>query len=378
MARPGAVAELTELTLLHPQGETTILVGAGALAAAEDRLAAWLDGRTVFVVSTPRVTALHGSRLGWLDRHAARRVTLEVPDGEAAKSLAEAGRLWREMLAAHGKRDSRVIALGGGSVSDLAGFAAGCFLRGVEVVHAPTTLLAQADAAIGGKTGVDLPAGKNAIGLFHHPAAVIADTEVLGTLPRRELAAGLVEVIKMALVLDPALFTRVEDRLDALLDADAAELAPVVAAAAAAKAAVVEHDPAEGDYRRVLNLGHTLGHALEAALGYGELAHGEAVAYGLVFALRLAVRRGLEPATAERVRTLLARLEPAPLPEGDPRLAPTALIGFVQRDKKAREGGVPWVLPTALGGFEITSEIRLDDVAGELEAFLENPWAPAG
>jgi 3-dehydroquinate synthase len=372
------VTELAELTLRHPQGETTILVGAGALAAAEERLAAWLDGRTVFLVTTPRIAALHGARLGWLDRHCARRVTLEVPDGEAAKTLDEAGRLWREMLAAGGKRDSRVIALGGGSVSDLAGFAAGCFLRGVEVVHAPTTLLAQADAAIGGKTGVDLPAGKNTVGLFHHPAAVIADTEVLRTLPRRELAAGLVEVVKMALVLDPALFARLEDRLEALLDADAAELAPVVAATAAAKAAAVEHDPAEGDYRRVLNLGHTLGHALESALGYGGLLHGEAVAYGMLFALRLAVRRGLDPATAERVRALLARLGPAPLPAADPRLAPPGLIGFVQRDKKAREGGIDWVLPTALGGFEITREIGLDAVAAELEGFLADPWRAIG
>ncbi len=373
------MSEPAEIALRHPQGETTIVVGAGALAAAEERLAAWLDGRTVFLVTTPRVALLHGARLGWVDRRCARRVTLEVPDGEAAKTLDEAGRLWLEMLAAGGKRDSRVIALGGGSVCDLAGFAAGCFLRGVEVVHAPTTLLAQADAAIGGKTGVDLPAGKNTVGLFHHPAAVIADVEVLGTLPRRELAAGLVEAAKMALVLDPALFARLEDRLDALLAADPDELAPVVAAAAAAKAAVVERDPAEGDYRRVLNLGHTVGHAIEAALGYGGgLLHGEAVAYGLLFALRLAVGRGLEPATAERMRALLARLGPAPLPAADPRLAPAALLAFVQRDKKAREGGIDWVLPTALGGFEITREIGLDAVAAELEGFLGDPWRSIG
>lgn len=373
------MTESAEIALRHPQGETTIVVGAGALAAAEERLAAWLDGRTVFLVTTPRVALLHGPRLGWVDRRCARRVTLEVPDGEAAKTLDEAGRLWREMLAAGGKRDSRVISLGGGSVCDLAGFAAGCFLRGVEVVHCPTTLLAQADAAIGGKTGVDLPAGKNTVGLFHHPAAVIADVEVLGSLPRRELAAGLVEVVKMALVLDPALFARLEDRLDALLAADPAELAPVVAAAAAAKAAVVERDPAEGDYRRVLNLGHTVGHALEAALGYGGgLLHGEAVAYGLLFALRLAVGRSLEPATAERVRALLARLGLAPLPSAAPSLAPPALLAFVQRDKKAREGGIDWVLPTALGGFEITREIRLDAVAAELERFLADPWRAIG
>lgn len=349
------------------------MVGSGALAAAEERLGGWLDGRTVFVVTTPRVGALHGARLAWVDRRAARRVTLEVPDGEAAKTLEQAGRLWREMVAAGGKRDSRVVALGGGSVGDLAGFAAGCFLRGVEVVQAPTTLLAQVDAAIGGKTGIDLPEAKNAVGLFHHPAAVVADTDVLATLPRRELAAGLVEAVKMALVLDAELFERLESRLEPLLAAEPEALAPAVAAAAAAKAAVVERDPAEAGERRVLNLGHTLGHALESALGYRGLLHGEAVAYGLLFALRLAAPRGLDPEVAARARGLLGRLGLPPLPVAD--LDAETLLGFVRRDKKAREEGVAWVLPTALGAYEITREVALEAVAAELERFLDDPWS---
>lgn len=377
-ARPeGACAgpPLKVLTLRHPGGATPILIGPGALAAAAERLGPWLAGRTAFVVTTPRVLALHGERLAWVGATAARRVTLEVPEGEAAKTPAEAGALWRAMLDAGGRRDSRVIAFGGGSAGDLAGFAAGCFLRGVEVVQAPTTLLAQVDASIGGKTGVDLPAGKNAVGLFHHPAAVVADTAVLATLPRRELAAGLVEVVKMALVLDPELFARVEAGLDALLAADPEALAPVVAAAAAAKAAVVERDPAEtSGERRVLNLGHTLGHALEAALGYRGLRHGEAVAYGLLFALRIARVRGLDPAVAARVRALLARLDLPALPAGAAGLGPDALLGFVRRDKKAGEGGVAWVLPAALGRFEITREIGEDEVRRELTAFLADPW----
>jgi 3-dehydroquinate synthase len=199
---------------------------------------------------------------------------------------------------------------------------------------------------------------------------------VLATLPRRELAAGLVEVVKMALVLDPDLLARVEADLDALLGADPEALAPVVAAAAAAKAAVVERDPAEtAGERRVLNLGHTLGHALEAALGYGGLRHGEAVAYGLLFALRLARARGLDPALADRARALLARLEPPPLPAGDRALEPEALLAFIRRDKKADEGGVAWVLPTALGRWEAARGIGEDALRRELAAFLAAPWA---
>ncbi len=373
-------APLHALTLRHPGGATPILVGPGALAAAAPRLAPWMAGRTLLVVSTPRVLALHGARLGALTAAAARRVDLEVPEGEAAKSVAEAGRLWERMLAAGGKRDSRVLAFGGGSVGDLAGFAAGCFLRGVEVAQVPTTLLAQVDAAIGGKTAVDLPAAKNAVGLFHHPAAVVADTALLATLPPAELRSGLVESIKMALVLDAELLARIERQLPALLAGDGAALAPVVAASAAAKAAVVERDPAEAGERRVLNLGHTLGHALESALADRGLRHGEAVAYGLLFALRLAERRGLaagDPELFTRVRALLARLE---LPAIDPEaVTPSDLAARLGRDKKARESGLVWVLPEAVGPgravARMVAGVGADEVAGELAPFLAAPFA---
>ena len=266
------------LILRHPSGSTPVLVGEDALASAHGQLAGWLSGRTVFLVSTPRVLGLHGSRLEPLRREAGRWVVLEVEEGEPAKTVSSAERLWDAMLEAVGKRDSRVIAFGGGSVGDLAGFAAGCFLRGISFTQIPTTLLAQVDAAIGGKTGVDLPGGKNTVGLFHHPAFVVCDTAVLPTLPREELRSGLVEVVKMAALLDPDLLERVEERLDALLAGDPAELGPVVAAAAAAKIGVVERDPTEQGDRRLLNFGHTLGHAIESACGYTGLRHGEAVA----------------------------------------------------------------------------------------------------
>ncbi len=358
------------LALRHPSGTTPILVGAGALdEAMAGELAAWAGERTLFFITTPRVLALHGTHLEALRRAAARAVVLEVEDGEAAKSLATAGRLWAEMLTAHGKRDSRVVTFGGGSCGDLAGFVAGCFLRGISLAQVPTTLLAQVDAAIGGKTAIDLPGGKNSVGLFRHPDMVVADTRLLATLPEGELRSGLVEVVKMAFLLDPELLARVEADLDRLLAGEAEALAPVVAEAVAAKIAVVEADPTEQGRRRLLNFGHTLGHAIEAALEYRELRHGEAVAYGMLFALRLAARRGLPQADADRLRALLERLRLPDLPE----LAAEALLEAVRRDKKAREEGLVWVLPARLGEGRAVAGIDEAEVRRELAGFLRSP-----
>jgi 3-dehydroquinate synthase len=366
---------LRRLTLRHPAGVTPIDVGDRALTAARQDLAAWLAGRTVFVVSSPSILALHGGRLEELRPAAARWVVLEVEDGEAAKTVATAGRLWEAMLAAGGKRDSRLIAFGGGSVGDLGGFVAGCFLRGIPFVQLPTTLLAQVDAAVGGKTGVDLPGGKNTVGLFHHPARVVSDTAVLPTLPRGELRSGLVEVVKMAALLDPALLAAVEEGLEPLLAGDPAALEPVVAAAAAAKIGVVERDPEEAGDRRLLNFGHTLGHAIESACAYGGLRHGEAVGYGILFALRLALRRGLDPVFAGRLAGLLGRFDLPPLPPLDP----AGLLDLMSRDKKARESGLTWVLPAALGEGAMVDGIGMAEVREELDGFLRDPFSlPAG
>ncbi|MEE9561816.1 MAG: 3-dehydroquinate synthase [Thermoanaerobaculia bacterium] len=365
------MSEITTLTLHHPQGDTPIYVGAGALAACRPDLATWIEGRTVFVVASAKVRALHGGLLEEAMAGAAQGRGLDVPDGEEAKELGVAQRLWAEMLSGGGKRDSRVIAFGGGSVGDLTGFVAGCFLRGVEFVQVPTTLLAQVDAAVGGKTGINQPAGKNTIGLFYHPRMVVADTELLRTLPEPEIRSGLVEVLKMGIVSSIELFNRLEEKLGELLAGDAKALAPVVAAAIQGKIEIVERDPTEQGERRLLNLGHTLGHALETSMGYRALRHGEAVAYGTLFAIRLASRRGeLDRATAERIRGLLSRFRLPELPE----LAAGELMEIIARDKKARESGLSWILPRQLGQCEIVADIAESEVLQELEPFLADPF----
>lgn len=313
---------------------------------------------------------LHGGLLAGLAERATRWHWLTVASGESAKELATAEDLWQRLLAAGGKRDSRILALGGGSVGDLAGFVSGCFLRGVEYAQLPTTLLAQVDAAVGGKTAVNLPGAKNSVGLFHHPALVVADTGCLTTLPTREVRSGLAEVIKMAALLDSRLLGQVERRWEALVAADPEALAPVVAAAIRAKATVVIADPTEAGERRLLNFGHTLGHAIETVLDYRRLRHGEAVSYGMLFAMRLAHSRGFAAKHADRLKALIGRLELPALPAMDQG----ELLAAMQRDKKARESGLVWVLPESLGRGSVVDDVGAAELRGELSAFLADPW----
>ncbi|MBZ0115231.1 MAG: 3-dehydroquinate synthase, partial [Thermoanaerobaculia bacterium] len=288
---------------------------------------------------------LYGDELEPLLSLAAGSAVHRVPDGESAKSLEVAGEAWEWLVESGGKRDSRLLTLGGGSVGDLGGFLAGCFLRGIEYVQLPTTLLAQVDASIGGKTAIDLPSAKNSVGLFHHPVQVLADPSWLATLPAPELRSGLFEVVKMAFLLDPQLFERLEADLDSLLNGKAEAWTPIVAAAAAAKIGVVERDPEESGERKLLNFGHTLAHALETALGYSDLRHGEAVGWGMRLAVRLSETRGLDRSTGDRLERLIQRIGLPPLPS----LSSGVLIDLMARDKKAREGGISWVLARDLG-----------------------------
>lgn len=362
--------EAQRISLTHPGGGTELVVASEPEGWLAVELEPWVAGRKVFVVTAARPWELHGAALAAALVAAVDHRILLVPDGEEAKTLAEAERLWRELATGGGKRDSRVVAFGGGSVGDLAGFVAACFLRGVAVCQVPTTVVAQVDAALGGKTGVNLPQAKNAVGVLHHPQLVLADPRWLATLEPRDRRSGLAEVVKMAALFDPALLALVEEDL-AALDAGSPEAwGPVVAAAQTIKARVVERDPGEGGERELLNFGHTLGHALEASLGYRGLRHGEAVTYGMLFALRLALGRGSARDLAPRLRRLLAALEPPALPPVDG----ATVWEHLGRDKKGREGAQRWVLPERLGAGRVVA-LAADEVRPQLEDFLARPWA---
>ena len=368
-------SERLDLPVPGRGSSSSVLIGPQWLDAPPADLVEFVAGRQVFVLTAPPLAKLLRHHLETLLSGAAELIELDdIPDGEDAKTVAVAGGLWDRMLEAGGKRDSLLITLGGGSVGDLGGFVAGCFLRGIDYIQVPSTLLAQVDASIGGKTAVDLLEGKNTVGLFYHPRFVVADSRLLATLPPGELRAGLVEAIKMAALLDPAMFERLEDDLEKCLAGDAGSLARVVAESARAKLRVVEEDPEERlGRRRVLNFGHTLGHAIEKDLGYGAMRHGEAVAYGLLFALRLSERLELlEDDLGPRLRAVLKRLELPALPFE--RLETASLCAAMAKDKKALASGLVWVLPRRLGG-DAMQTVDPQLVAEELDAFLADPWA---
>jgi len=258
-------------------------------------------------------------------------------------------------------RDAAVVALGGGVVGDLAGFAAACWMRGIDVVQVPTTLLAMVDSAVGGKTAVDLPAGKNLVGAFHPPRAVIADTGVLRTLPDRELRAGLAEVVKYGAIFDRGFLDWLDAHADALLGGDDAALAEAIARSCAFKADVVARDPYEHGDRAMLNFGHTFGHAIEAEQGYAggasdALNHGEAVAVGMVLAARLSTALQRAPAAdADRLQALLARFGlPTALPAG---LQPAGLLARMRLDKKADAAGLRFILWNGAGAARIVAGV---------------------
>jgi shikimate kinase / 3-dehydroquinate synthase len=278
---------------------------------------------------------------------------IAIPPGEAAKTWEQAGRVLRALAAAGMEHDDHVVALGGGVVGDLAGFCAATYQRGVPVVQLPTTLVAQVDSAYGGKTGVDLPEGKNYAGAYHQPAAVLADPAVLATLPGPELAAGWAEVIKTALIAGGPLWERVRHpRAD--VDAD------LVLACARTKLAVVAEDERDAGRRQVLNLGHTVGHAIETATGYARYRHGEAVGLGLLAALTLSG----QPALRAEVRELLAAHGlPVTL---DPAVDRSAVLAALEGDKKRRGGRVGWVLVEAPGDVRTGRAVEADDVARAL------------
>ena len=280
---------------------------------------------------------------------------LFFPGGEPNKRLSSVELLADEMLECGGDRTSVVIGFGGGIVTDVAGFLAAIFMRGVPVLQIPTTLLAQVDAAVGGKTGVNLAGGKNLIGSFHQPLAVLIDPDMLATLPEREYRAGLFEVIKCGIIRDPELFTMLEQRSQAVLAKEPELLDALIAAAVRIKAEVVSADEREGDLRRILNFGHTVGHAIEAETQYQEFLHGEAVAWGMRAAIRLAELSGhLEPRYAERMQRAIGLYGPVPAAA---HLDPDHLLARLASDKKTLQGKVHFVLPARIGDVKVVNGI---------------------
>lgn len=334
-----------------------IFIGRDLLAGGFD-LAAHIAGPDCLVVTNEIVGPLY---LEALETDLAGRDTaaLELPDGERYKTLSTVGTVLDRLVETRAGRDTTLVALGGGVVGDITGFAAACYMRGVPFVQVPTTLLAQVDSSVGGKTGVNHPGGKNLIGAFHQPSAVLIDTRTLGTLPAREFRAGLAEVIKYGAIADPEFFVWLEAHIDDLLAGDDAALLHAIARSCELKAQIVAEDERESGRRALLNFGHTFGHAIERCQGYGEWLHGEAVAAGMVMAAGLS---GIEAAEQARLAGLLER---AGLPVAAPPVGGAALLDAIGLDKKVRDRRLRFVLLERLGAAMVTSdydESRLDAV----------------
>lgn len=327
-------------------GAYDVIVGVGALERLPDLLGTRAPAFRYAVVSDSRVADLHGERIRARCAEAGLRVDLfTFPEGEASKTREQWAALTDALLDAGCGRDTVVLAAGGGVTTDLAGFVAATFLRGVPVVQLPTSYLAMIDASVGGKTGVDVPTGKNLVGAFHPPALVVADPSVLATLAEAERAQGLVEALKHGAVLDSAYFERLVREMPALLRSDPAGATEAVGRSVELKAAVVEADEREGGYRQILNFGHTIGHALEAASDYA-VGHGTAVAAGMLLETELGERLGVtEKGTRERLERGLDTLRLPPLP----RLDPERVRRYLSTDKKARDGQPRYVLLRRMG-----------------------------
>ena len=333
-----------------------ILVGPGVLGQAGAELGRLKVGRKIALVTDPGILKLHGETVAASLRAAGFDVTtVLLPEGERAKTLEVAASTWDRFLEAGLDRSSTVVAVGGGAVGDLAGFTAATYMRGINFVQVPTTLLAQVDASIGGKTAIDHARGKNMIGAFHQPRLVLADTGTLLTLPEREYRSGMAEVIKHGIVLDAAYFAEVEREAAALRTRETDVLARIVAGSCRLKGSVVERDEQEAELRHVLNYGHTIGHAIEAVTGYERFAHGEAVSLGIAAEAGIAERLRLAKlGTRDRQ---LAALDAVGLPVRGAGEPPERVVEALSHDKKSKDGRVPFVLAPEIGAFRIVYDV---------------------
>ncbi len=365
------------LTVALGERSYPIHIGAGLLDKP-DLFAPHLKGRQVLVLTNETIAPLYLDRLVALlsDKQVE---TVVLPDGEQYKTIEYVNWVWDRLLQARFSRNACLIALGGGVIGDMGGFAAACYQRGIAFIQVPTTLLAQVDSSVGGKTGVNHPLGKNMIGAFYQPQAVIADTATLNTLPDRELSAGLAEVVKYGLIRDPEFLGWIETSVDTLVRRDPDALAYAIERSCRNKAEVVAADEHESGVRATLNLGHTFGHAIEAGAGYGRYLHGEAVAIGTCIAADLSRRMGLiEPAQVERIRNLLQRAHLPTALQGE--LTPDRMLELMAVDKKNVDGRLRLILLRALGEASLPLEVAADDIGATLEAFLSgvSPGGEAG
>jgi len=329
-----------------------ISIGPGLLGSTP-LLADPLAGRDLLVVSNTTVAPLYlpALKAALPDR---RIATCILPDGERHKTLATASLVFDALVAHRCNRDAGILALGAGVLGDIAGFAAACYQRGIAFVQIPTTLLAQVDSSVGGKTGVNHPGGKNLIGAFHQPIAVIADTDTLASLPDRELHAGLAEVIKYGCIYDAELFAWLEINISRLLARAPDALIHAIRRSCEIKAAVVAADEREHDVRAILNFGHTFGHAIEAATNFDTFLHGEAVGFGMLLAADLSARLGsVEAAVPRRLAALLAA---SGLPVVPPRIGVARALDLMQMDKKVRAGKIRLVLLARLGQATVSAD----------------------
>jgi len=344
-------------------GAYPIFVGSGTLQVLPRLLDAAGVGSRRIIVSSPLVWRLHGDAIR---RASSEREPILIPDGERFKTTTTVGRVYDALLERQADRATTIIAAGGGVIGDMVGFAAATFLRGLGLVQLPTTLMAQVDSAVGGKVGVNHALGKNLIGAFHPPRLVIADPAVLTSLPRREFRAGLYEVIKYGIIANPALIEQIASARPALFSHDAAVVSAMVAESCRIKARIVSSDERESGERRVLNFGHTIGHALEAVTRYRRFRHGEAVAYGMLAALALGVARGVTPpAVLEQIQDLVSALGPLPSVRDLPGREIVSLVGH---DKKVVKGTLHFIACTGLGATTTLTDVTEKELRAAVKA----------
>lgn len=356
------------IAISTPSAAYDVVVAPGLLRGLHGNVMKLVPGKTprLFVVTSANIWELWSET--FLSSFPSPPEVLFLPPGETHKRLASVERLAEQLASAGADRDSLLIAFGGGVLGDITGFLAAIYMRGIPYIQIPTTLLAQVDSSVGGKTGVNLAAGKNLIGSFHHPLATLVDPDLLRTLPAAELRSGLQEAIKAAIIRDPKLFRLLERQAPLILQGEAKALTQVVTASIRVKADVVNLDERENGLRMILNFGHTVGHAIEAATGYKQLLHGEAIGWGSLAALHVSLNRGaIDRKQFDRMAALILRFGPLPAFKAKAE----KLVALTASDKKRRSGRRAFVLSTGIGSMEIVFDVTDEELTVATQSMLD-------